>query len=60
MSHRCRYVCSEKSDMPDAACEPVTGYGNPDSMDNQWLCKQPKPGADENKRPWFARLGLSR
>ena len=46
--------------MPDAACEPVTGYGNPDSMDNQWLCKQPKPGADENKRPWFARLGLSR
>ena len=34
------YVCSEK--MPDEDCTPVAGWGNPDHLDDQWLCKQPK------------------
>ena len=36
------YVCSEKT--PDKDCTPVSnGWGNPDHLDAQWLCKEPKP-----------------
>lgn len=37
-----RMVCNEKSADADTECSPVTG-GNPDSDEDQWLCKVPKP-----------------
>ena len=42
------WICGEKSASMD--CQPVAaGWGNPDSNDKEWLCKQPKPGS---RRGW--------
>ena len=50
------YVCNEKSEDSNMDCQPVSGYGNPDSQDDQWLCKQPKP---RDQKTWQEMLGMA-